>query len=234
MALDMEAASSATPEPAVKISSRAVGIVVAGYAVAAGALVAFITINGASAVSPLASGATAVLLSVGLLLPTAGMLMLRRGFGKTRSLARNGLILQGFGLVILLLGIILAVTSSSLSGFFAATFLLLVSGGSVLAGTSLFRKHYASIRVSRLRGVDYLLLGMVLLLSGMGLIVASNIAYEYFLSQAGNTVYADTGATVSACGCVVAAYSFFLLKYAPAAVENPAGEVSTRQETQSP
>ena len=216
MALDMEGASSATPEPAVKISSRAFGRVVAGYAVAAGALVAFITINGASAVPPLASGVTAVLISVGLLLPTAGMLMLRRGFDKTRSSARNGLVMQGFGLVVLLLGIILAVTSSSLSGFFAATVLLIASGGSVLAGTFLFRKHYTSIGVSRLRGVDYLLLGMVLLLSGMGLIVASNIAYEYFLSQVGNAVYGDIGATVSACGCIVAAYSFSLLYHVPA------------------
>jgi hypothetical protein len=216
MALDMEAASSASPEPAVKVSSRALGMVVAGYAVAAGALVAFITINGASAVPPLASGVTVVLILVGLLLPPAGMLMLRRGFDKTRSSARNGLILQGFGLVILLSGIILAVTSSSLTGFFVAAVLLFVSGGSVLAGTSLFRKGHASIRVSRPRGVDYLPLGMVLLLSGMGLIVASNIAYEYVLSQAGNTVYADIGATISACGCVVAAYSFFLLQYVPA------------------
>jgi hypothetical protein len=58
-----------------------------------------------------------------------------------------------------------------------------------------------------------MVLGMCLIFVGVGLIVGSNIAFYYVLSQVGTVVYADLGATVAACGCVLAAYSFFSIHY---------------------
>ena len=65
----------------VKAAPKAWGLVVAGYSTAAMGLVAFLTINGASGIPTAVTIGTAVLVGIGLLLPTAGMLQLRRGLG---------------------------------------------------------------------------------------------------------------------------------------------------------
>ena len=94
---------------------------VAGYSMGAVALVAFLTINGASGIPAAGTVGTAGLLVIGLLLSVVGMLQLRRGVGSTQRAARYGLALQGFGLVGLLFGVVLVVVIASLSGYLVST-----------------------------------------------------------------------------------------------------------------
>ena len=65
--------------------------------------------------------------------------------------------------------------------------------------------------LSKTKAVTYLILGTALVFLGVGVMVGSNIALWYLLSQAEYTVYVDIGATVSACGFVVAASSVYLM-----------------------
>jgi hypothetical protein len=192
------------------VALRGFSVVAVGYGVEAAGLVAFLTINGSS-VSELASIVTVALIAIGLLLTPAALLLLRRGFDKTQAKARNGLALQGFGLVVLLLGVVLGVGLSSLFGYTIGAVLLVASATSALLGVILLRKGYAS-KGANPSAVDYLVVGTALVFSGVGLIMASNIAFYYMISQVANTVYVDAGAAVSACGCVVAAFSFFTLR----------------------
>jgi hypothetical protein len=206
----MVAISSMNSPLDVKTASKAGGLVVAGYSTAALALVAFLTINGASGIPPAATIGTAGLVAIGLLLPAAGMLQLRRGLGPIKSAARYGFAMQAFGLLGLLFGVVLVVVASSLSGYLVSAVFVVTAGVSTIAGAVLLRGHYSAI-ASNTRGVAYLIFGTALIFSGAGLIVGSNIAFEYLISQMENTIYVDIGATVSACGCVLAAYSFFVL-----------------------
>lgn len=73
-----------------KPASKAWSLVVAGYSMAATALVAFLTINGGSGTPLAATLGTAVLLAIGLLLPAAGMLQLSKGLGPIKNAARYG------------------------------------------------------------------------------------------------------------------------------------------------
>jgi hypothetical protein len=189
---------------------RAFGVVAAGYGVEATGLIAFLTINGSS-VPQLASIATVALIAIGLLLTPAALLLLRKGLDRTQAKARSGLALQGFGLVILLMGVVLGVGFSSLFGYAVGAVLLAASAAMGLLGAILLRKSYAS-NGAKSSAVDYMVLATALVFSGVGLIMASNIAFYYVISQVANTVYVDAGAAVSACGCVVAAFSFFTLR----------------------
>jgi hypothetical protein len=65
-------------------------------------LVALLTINGVSRIPTAVVIGTAVLVAVGLLLPAAGLLKLRRTINHDRSAARYGLLLQALGLIGLL------------------------------------------------------------------------------------------------------------------------------------
>jgi hypothetical protein len=170
-------------------------------------LVAFLTINGMS-VPGVATVATVIMIAVGLLLPSAGMVVLRRGLDRVQGAARNGFLLQGVGLVTLFVGVVLAVGLSSLLGYFVGAVLLIASASSSLLGAMLLRGGRAGIGVPGSRISDYFLLGTLLIFSGVGLIMASNIAFYYAISQVANTAYVDLGAAISACGCVVAGYSF--------------------------
>ena len=87
----------------------------------------------------------------------------------------------------------------------------MTSGVLAIAGAVFLRGQFTRAIASNTNGVAYLILGTALIFSGVGLIVGSNIAFEYLISQVENTIYVDIGATVSACGCVLAAYSFFVL-----------------------
>jgi hypothetical protein len=135
------------------------------------------------------------------------LLQWRRGLGLIMNAARCGFALQAFGLVALLFGVALVVVDSSFVGFLLSAVFVVVAGMSAIAGAVLLRRHYAS----NTRGPAFLIFGIALIFLGVGLIVASNIAFVYFISQLENTVYADIGATISACGCVLEAYSFFIL-----------------------
>jgi hypothetical protein len=202
---------TSTNSPAgAKAASRAWGLVVAGYSVTAVALVAFLTINGASGVPGIATIGTAVLVVIGLLLPTAGMLQLRRRLGPNERAARYGFTAQALGLLVLLIGVVLVVEVVTLTGYILGAALIAASGVSAIAGAILLRGHYGALR-EKSRGVACLILGTALLFAGVVIIVGSDLAFEFWISQAENTVYADIGATVSACGCVLSAYSFYVL-----------------------
>jgi hypothetical protein len=197
---------------AVRTTSKVWSLIVLGYSIEFVALVAFLTINGASGIPTAATIATVILIVAGLLLPASGMLLLRRSIDPAKKAARNGLALQGFGLIGLLIGVVIAYTASALTGFFVSLLFIIMSGASALAGVIFMRRHYVSIGVSNVRNIRWLVLGTVLIFSGVGLIAGSNIAFEYYvLSQVENTVFVDIGATVTAWGCVLAAYSFFVL-----------------------
>jgi len=205
----MGATPSTNPPPGAETASKAWGLVVAGYSMGAVALVAFLTINGASGISAAATIGTAGLVAIGLLLPAAGLLQLRRGIDSSQRAARYGFAMQGLGLIGLLLGVVIVVATSSVSGYLVSAVLVVIAGVSAIAGAVLLRAHYISAVASNTRGAVYLILGTGLIFSGVGLVVASNIAFEYLISQVQETVFVDVGATVSACGCVLAAYSFF-------------------------
>jgi hypothetical protein len=194
-----------------KTSSRAWALLVAGYSTAAVGLVAFLTINGASGVPNAATLGTAILIAVGLLLPAVGMLLMRRSTDSTLGAARYGFVAQAFGLIVLFFGVLLAVIAPSLSGYLISAVLIVTSAILAIAGAALLRNHYIRTRASNASDVGYLVLGTALIFLGAGLIAASNIAFEYIISQVQNTIYVDLGATAIACGCVVAAYSFFIL-----------------------
>jgi hypothetical protein len=207
----MGAISSTNTPPHVKTASKAWNLVVAGYSIAAVGLVAFLTINGASGIPGAATILTEVLVIAGLLLPAAGMLQLRRALGPIKSAARYGFALLALGLIGLLLGIVLVVATSSLSGCIVSVVFITAAGGSAITGAVLLRRHYINIIALNTRGVAYLILGTALIFLGAGVIVGSNIAYEYLISQVQNTVNVDMGATVSSCGCVLTAFSYFVL-----------------------
>jgi hypothetical protein len=194
---------------------KAWGRVVAGYSVAAVALVVFLTINGASGIPAVATIGTAGLAVIGLLLPIAGILQLRRGIASGKTVPRLGFVLQAFGLFSLMFGLVFVVAVSSLSSYLLSALFVMVAGVSAIAGAVLLRRHFICVNTSNKRAAVFLILGTALVFTGVGLIVASNIAFQYLISQLENTVYVDVGATVSACGCILAAYSFFTL-YNPA------------------
>lgn len=75
----------------------------------------------------------------------------------------------------------------------------------------LVRSHYADVGASNGRALDYLIIGTALLFFGVAVILGSNVAAYFLLSDVGNTVFTDLGAAISACGCVIAAYSFLVM-----------------------
>ena len=199
---------SENPKPKAKTQLRPSSVIAAGYALMAAGLVGVLTINGTSQTPQLVQAAVAALIIVGLLLSMAGILKLRSEFDRTHARVRNGLFMHGSALVILLLGVALTVVFSSLSGFLAGMAFLVTSGILAFIGILTLRKNYISNSTSKHKKIDYLLFGTILILAGVGVIMVSNIATLYTISQLENTVYVDIGATFSAYGCVITAYSF--------------------------
>ena len=190
-------------------ASRAWGIVIIGYATAAAGLLAFLTINGASGVPTTEIAGTAILLTVGLLLPAAGMLLLGRGFDQTSRTPRRGFSALGIGMIGLFFGVLL-VYESSLLGCLVSALVIIASAALAVGGARVMRNLYRSHKPI-VNGFTYLIIGIALTFSGAGLIAGSKIASYYLISQLQSTVYMDVGATVSAYGLVLAAYSFFVL-----------------------
>ena len=208
-AVELKTTASEISTSQVRTASLTWYLVVIGYSTVAVGLVAFLTINGASGIPSAATIGTAVLLVIGFLLPVAGMLGLR-SLEPSKRAARYGFAMQAFGLLGLLIGVVLVVAISSLTGYLLSAVFVATAGVLAIVGAVLLRGHYSTTAPNS-RGVTYLIFGTALVFSGAGLIVGSNIAFEYLISQVQNTVYVDLGATVSACGCVLAAYSFFVL-----------------------
>lgn len=199
--------------PPTNAQTRACNRVIAGYIVATLGLVAVLTINGVSGIPAAVAMGGAVLVATGLVLPAAGMLQLRQTINPDRSRARSGLLLLALGLIGLLVGVMPLATSSSLSAlFFVSGIVIATSAASALGGAFLLRGYYGDIGASTRAGVDYLILGTALIFSGVAVILGSNIAKYFWLSDVGNNVFTDVGVAVSACGCVVSAYSFFVLQ----------------------
>lgn len=200
----MGAIPTAESTPAVKPALRGWSLIVAGYSVSAAGLVAFLTINGAL-VPGVATAVTSALVILGLVLPALGMLQMARGVDPVQRGTRRGLEMQAAGLIALLLGVVLIDVLSSFSGYVAGAGLVTMSWALALTGVAFFRRYTGSVVI--------LALGMILIFLGVELIAGSDIAMqEYWISQVEKTIYTDIGATVSACGCVVSAYFFFVLR----------------------
>ena len=95
--------------------------------------------------------------------------------------------MQAFGLIGLLFGLVLIVVMSSLSGYLLGAVFVVIAAASGIAGAVLLRGHFNSATTSNNKGVTYLIFGTALIFSGAGLIVGSNIAFEYLISQMENT-----------------------------------------------
>jgi hypothetical protein len=183
--------------------SRSWNLVVIGYSTLAAAMLAFVTINGESS-SAVGTIGTAGLLGFGLVLPAAGMLELARRLDPSNRRMRTGLALQGVCSGGLLLGLLVSFFASSLSGHVVSAAFIAFAGVSGLV---------AAILISKEAGVPQLVVGAALIAIGAALIPASNIASQmYWVQDLEKNVYQDIGATVAACGCVVAAYSCFVMR----------------------
>ena len=184
-------------------TSKSLALVVAGYAVLAAAMLAFLTVNGESATAVGTIG-TAGLLVLGLLLPAAGMLELARRMDPPQGTARKGLVLQSLGLIGLLIGFAVSFAASSLSGYLVSGVVIVLSGTAGLAGT---------IFISKQAGARQLVVGAALIAIGAALIPASNIAlHAGWLLDIDKNIYMDIGATLAGCGSIVTTYSFFGLR----------------------
>jgi hypothetical protein len=195
------------------LSSRTSRFVAFGFTMSALGFVAILTTNGTSGgiFSEVLSITAASLLAMGFLIPASGMFLFGRNLGER---ARRSFFLQGSGMAILFLGVIIVGLSSSLTGYLMGSIFLGPSVGLSLTGAILFRRFCGTNFAALQGGANYFVLAIVLIFSGMGLIVGANIAFYYVLSQVESTVYSDVGATISAYGCVLAAYSFFILYHA--------------------
>ena len=177
-------------------------LVVAGYSILALAMVAFLTFNGVSAAAAGTIG-TAGLIGLGLVLPAAGMLELARRMGPSRGTARKGLVLQGLSVIGLLIGLVVSFVASSLSGHQVSAVFIVLSGVAGLVGAAFISKEV---------GIRLLVVGAALIAVGAALIPASNIALvTYWILDTDKDIYQDIGATLAACGCVLIAYSFFVV-----------------------
>ena len=199
--------SSANSSINEKPASNTWRLVVTGYSMLAVALAVFLTINGASGIPSAAPIVTAGLMLIGFLLSAVGMLKLRSAISSIRNAGRYGFALQVFGLLSLLIGVVLVVAVSSLSGYLLSAIFVVLAGVFAISGAVLLHRYFAS----NVKGAIFLVFGTALIYSGVALIVASNIAFEYLISQVQNTIYVDIGATISACGCILSAYSFFVI-----------------------
>jgi hypothetical protein len=184
-------------------TSKSWALVVTGYGILAAAMLVFLTINGLSNTAP-GTVATASLLALGLLLPAAGMLELARHMDPPQGTLRRGLVLQALSLIGLVIGLVASFAASSTSGYLVSAVFIVLAGAAGVAG-AIFAAREARARP--------LVAGAALIALGALLIPASNIALlAGWLLDLDKNIYEDIGATLAACGCVVAAYSFFVLR----------------------
>jgi hypothetical protein len=185
------------------VTSRSWALVVTGYSVLALAMLAFLTVNG---VSGAAAGtiATASLIVLGFLLTAVGLLEMARHLDPRQGTVRKGLVLQGLGLIGLLIGLVVSFVASSLAGHLVSAVFIVPSGAAALAG---------AILISRELRARQLVAGAVLIAIGATLIPVANLAqFAYLVLDTDKNLYQDIGAALAGCGCVLAAYSFFVLR----------------------
>lgn len=206
----------------VNAKTSAWSLLVMGYALATVGLLADLPTIGASGTPAIVSIGVAVLIGIGILLASAGMLQLRRAVDRDRQGARRGLAMQALGLIVLLLGVLALQISSSIADgdqqpnvveavLFVSVVFVVSAGALVIAGGLLLSNHHSDISTRSRIDVGYLLLGTVLIFIGVGVILGAKIGYFFVLPDVESTVVEDVGAAVSACGCVVAAYSSFVM-----------------------
>jgi hypothetical protein len=184
-------------------TSKSWALIVVGYSILAVAMLAFLTINGVSAAAA-GTIVTAALIGLGILLPAAGTLAVARRMEPSQGTARKGLVLLSLSLIGLLIGLVLSFVASSLPGHLVSAVFIVPSGIAGLAG---------AIFISRQARARLVVAGAALIAVGAALIPASNIAlYAYWILDIDKNTYQDIGATVAACGSVVAAYSFYVLR----------------------
>jgi uncharacterized membrane protein YidH (DUF202 family) len=137
--------SSANPIAVSKPRPKLMSLVASGYAIAAFGFAAYLTTNGTSnGISEVLSIVAASLIGAGFLLSAGGMFLFRKGLENTQVETRRSLFLQGLGIIILLVGVVLVAVLSSLSGYLIGVILLLASGAPTLAGVILLRKNFVS------------------------------------------------------------------------------------------
>lgn len=119
--------------------------------------------------------------------------------------------MQSVGLVLLLIGELALSFSSDLGILFLSAAIIVTAAASALAGAVLLRGHWLDIGASNRRGGDYLIVGTALIFSGVGAIVFSKIGSYFVLPDLATLLVNVVGLTGTACGCVVAAYSFVVL-----------------------
>ena len=184
-------------------TSKSSALVVTGYCILAVAMLAFLTINGISSAAAGTIG-TAGLIVLGLLLPAGGLQELARRMDPAQGTARKGLVLQALSLIGLLIGLVVSFVASSIPGYLVSAVFTVLAGAAGLAGAILISKE------ARAR---QLVIGAALIAIGAALIPASNIALlAGWLLDLDKNIYEDIGATLAACGSVVAAYSFLVLR----------------------
>ena len=184
-------------------TSKSWALIVVGYCILAVAMLAFLTINGVSAVAA-GTIATAALIGLGILLPAAGALEVARRMEPSQGTARKGLVLLSLSLIGLLIGLVVSFVASSLSGHLISAVFIVPSGIAELAG---------AIFIARQARARLLVAGAALIAIGAALIPASNIALNaYWIVDIDKNIYQDIGAALAGCGSVVAAYSFYVLR----------------------
>jgi len=184
-------------------TSRSWTLVAAGYSLLLAGMLAFLTVNGISSTAGGASS-TAGFLVLGFLSAAMGMLALTRRMDTLQRTLRIGLVLQSLCMIGLLIGLAVSFVASSLSGHLVSAAFVVPSGVTGLAG---------AVLISKVARASQLVIGAALIAVGAALIPAANIAqYEYLMLSIDKNVYQDIGATIAACGCVVAAYSCFVLR----------------------
>lgn len=201
---------------------------VVGYALAALGLLLDLPTIGASGTSATITFAIAALIAIGILLVATGMLQLRQGLDPDQRVARRSLALQGAGLVVLLLGVFAIETSSSLAILPLTAALVVSAAALTMIGGFLLRAHRTDLEILHRAEVDRLLIGTALIFIGVGVILASQIGYYFVFSDVASTVVNVVGAALSACGCVVAGYSSFVMGRSTQARELPAEPVRPR------
>jgi hypothetical protein len=184
-------------------TSKSWALVVAGYCILAAAMLAFLTINGLSSTA-VGTISTAVLLALGLLLPAVGMLELARRKDPPQGAMGKGLVLQSLSLIGLLIGFVVSFAVSSIPGYLVSGVFIVLAGAAGLAG---------AVFISKQARARPLVAGVALITIGAALIPVSNIALlAGWLVDVDKNFYEDIGAALAACGCVAAAYSFFVLR----------------------
>jgi len=198
-------------------TARAWGLMAWGHACLALALVVFLTFNGVNGTPGAAVAGTAVLLTVGFLLPAVATFRAARLVG-ARGPATKGLFAHGAGLVGLLLGVACIVTDLHALDRLGAAIVAMSGAASVVGVVACRRGMQGRVGASGRVGLTCLVAGACLLVLGALAVAGANLLFASLsvISQTQENAWVDLGATVSALGCVLVTYSLVALRRAGA------------------